>query len=109
MHHARTRSLTKYYGALPALREASFTARPGQILGYLGPNGSGKSPPSACWWVDGAHLGGRALAGAVESSATCPRIARRLGYVPEEPFLYTHLTRLNTSGSWAACETSTRA
>ena len=37
------RSLTKYYGALPALRDASFIARPGQILGYLGPNGSGKS------------------------------------------------------------------
>ena len=29
------RSLTKYYGALPALRDASFVARPGQILGYL--------------------------------------------------------------------------
>jgi ABC-2 type transport system ATP-binding protein len=37
------RSLTKYYGALPALRDASFVAKPGQILGYLGPNGSGKS------------------------------------------------------------------
>ncbi len=37
------RSLTKYYGPLPALRDASFIAKPGQILGYLGPNGSGKS------------------------------------------------------------------
>ena len=37
------RSLTKYYGPLPALRDVSFIARPGQILGYLGPNGSGKS------------------------------------------------------------------
>ena len=37
------RSLTRSYGALPALRDASFVARPGQILGYLGPNGSGKS------------------------------------------------------------------
>ena len=37
------RSLTKYYGALPALRDASFVAKPGQILGYLGPNGSGKA------------------------------------------------------------------
>lgn len=37
------RSLTKYYGPLAALRDASFIAKPGHILGYLWPNGSGKS------------------------------------------------------------------
>ncbi|MDP6579127.1 MAG: ATP-binding cassette domain-containing protein, partial [Vicinamibacterales bacterium] len=35
--------VTKYYGGLPAVRDVSFTARPGEVLGYLGPNGSGKS------------------------------------------------------------------
>ena len=86
------RSLTKYYGALPALRDASFVARPGQILGYLGPNGSGKSTTV------------RMLVGLMEPSsgdvlwqgksifADLPAYRRRLGYVPEEPFLYTHLT-----------------
>jgi len=86
------RSLTKYYGALPALRDASFVARPGQILGYLGPNGSGKSTTV------------RMLVGLMEPTAgevlwkgrsifeDLPNYRRRLGYVPEEPFLYTHLT-----------------
>lgn len=37
------RSLTKYYGPLAAVRDVTFTAHPGKILGYLGPNGSGKS------------------------------------------------------------------
>lgn len=32
-------SLTHSYGTTPALRGASFSARPGEILGYLGPNG----------------------------------------------------------------------
>jgi ABC-2 type transport system ATP-binding protein len=44
------RSLTKHYGPLPALRNVSFLARPGQILGYLGPNGSGKSTTVRMWW-----------------------------------------------------------
>jgi ABC-2 type transport system ATP-binding protein len=86
------RSLTKYYGPLPALRDASFIARPGQILGYLGPNGSGKSTTV------------RMLVGLMEPSSgdvlwkgrsifeDLPGYRKQLGYVPEEPFLYTHLT-----------------
>ena len=86
------RSLTKYYGPLPALRNVSFIARPGQILGYLGPNGSGKSTTV------------RMLVGLMEPSNgdvlwkgqsifdDLPAFRKQLGYVPEEPFLYTHLT-----------------
>ena len=37
------RSLTKYYHHTLAVRQVSFTLRPGEILGYLGPNGAGKS------------------------------------------------------------------
>jgi ABC-2 type transport system ATP-binding protein len=86
------RSLTKYYGPLPALRDVSFVARPGQILGYLGPNGSGKSTTV------------RMLVGLMEPSngdvlwkgrsifEDLPAYRKQLGYVPEEPFLYTHLT-----------------
>ena len=86
------RSLTKYYGQLPALRNVSFIARPGQILGYLGPNGSGKSTTL------------RMLVGLMEPSNgdvlwkgqsifdDLPAFRKQLGYVPEEPFLYTHLT-----------------
>ena len=37
------RSLTKYYSHTPAVKNVSFTIRPGEILGYLGPNGAGKS------------------------------------------------------------------
>lgn len=86
------RSLTKYYGHMPAVRQVSFAIRPGEILGYLGPNGAGKSTtvkmvigliePS-----DGDILfHGRPVA---EDPAA---FQRQLGYVPEEPHLYPHLS-----------------
>ena len=36
-------SLTKTYGAFTAVRDITFTARPGRVTGFLGPNGAGKS------------------------------------------------------------------
>ena len=86
------KNLTKRFRGLTAVDNVSFHIRPGEILGYLGPNGSGKSTtvkiitglldPS-----DGeVRLHGRTLVDdpiAFKSS---------LGYVPEEPYLYTHLS-----------------
>ena len=86
------RSLTKYYGALPALRDASFVARPGQILGYLGPNGSGKSTTVRMLVGLMEPTSGEVLWQGKSIFADLPAYRRRLGYVPEEPFLYTHLT-----------------
>jgi len=86
------RSLTKYYGALPALRNASFTAKPGQILGYLGPNGSGKSTTVRMLVGLMEPTSGQVLWQGRSIFENLPAYRQRLGYVPEEPFLYTHLT-----------------
>ena len=84
--------LTKRYDTTLALDRVSFSIRPSEILGYLGPNGSGKSTTINI--VTGlleqtsgtVSLGGYDLGNAPED------YKRRIGYVPEEPHLYTHLT-----------------
>jgi ABC-2 type transport system ATP-binding protein len=35
--------LTKHYGRVAAVRDLTFTVRPGVVTGFLGPNGAGKS------------------------------------------------------------------
>src|SRR5262245_60094711 len=86
------RNLTGRYGALTALRDASFTARPGQILGYLGPNGSGKSTTVRMLVGLQEPSAGDVLWQGSSIFADLAAYRRQLGYVPEEPHLYTHLT-----------------
>ena len=86
------RGLTKRYGAFLALDRVDFRVGRGEILGYLGPNGSGKSttvntvvgliePSAGSLWLDGRRMSDDPIA-----------CRRRIGYVPEEPHLYVHLT-----------------
>src|SRR5437773_7373009 len=86
------RALTKRYRGLLAVDNVSFTVNRGEVVGYLGPNGSGKSttvnivvgllePSSGAVSLDGLGQNEDPIA-----------YKRRIGYVPEEPYLYTHLT-----------------
>lgn len=86
------RALTKRYSGLLAVDQVSFTIHRGEILGYLGPNGSGKT--STINMIVGlveASDGSMYLDG-VNVEADPVTYKRRIGYVPEEPDLYTHLT-----------------
>ena len=86
------RGLTKRYGGLLALDRVDFVLHPGEIVGYLGPNGSGKS--TTVNMVVGLlepSAGTIALDG-LRSSDDPLAYKRRIGYVPEEPYLYAHLT-----------------
>jgi len=86
------RALTKRYPGVLAVDSVSFTALPGQVTGYLGPNGSGKS--TTVKMITGLlePTAGEILYRGRPIGADLIEYRRILGYVPEEPYLYPHLT-----------------
>ena len=84
--------LSKQYGNFSAVRNLSFSARPGEVLGLVGPNGAGKTTTLRC------------LAGIIPATAGTVRIAghdirsdpipakRALAFFPDEPRLFEYLT-----------------
>lgn len=84
--------LTKVYKGLRAVDEVSLKIGKGTIFGFLGPNGAGKTttikmmagilqPTSGEVWIDGLNL-----------SKEPTEVKRRMGIVPDRPFLYEKLT-----------------
>lgn len=86
------RSLTKFYGRVTAVRDVSFTIRPGGILGYLGPNGAGKSTTVKMLTGLIEPSSGQILYQGQSVYEDFTAFQRSIGYVPEEPHLYPHLS-----------------
>ncbi len=84
--------VSKKYGDLEAVKDLSLEIRAGEVFGFLGPNGAGKTTTIKM-------IGGllRPDAGAVhvcglDISRAPVEAKRRLGYIPDRPFLYEKLT-----------------
>jgi ABC-2 type transport system ATP-binding protein len=92
VNHIVIEHLSKSYGKVNALNDVSLTVKTGEVVGLLGPNGAGKStlmkivvgilrPTSGRVTVAGKDL--------VDEPASAKR---SVGYLPENPSLYTGLT-----------------
>src|ERR1044072_3881982 len=90
MHEVR--ALTKLYTGVPAVDHVSFTIQPGEILGYLGPNGAGKSTTVKMLTGLIEPTSGHILFRGEDIRSDLKSFQRRIGYVPEEPHLYPHLS-----------------
>ena len=75
----------------PRIEAVSFTARAGEITGYRGANSSGKS--TTMKMVTGLiePSSGEIMFGGRPIRDDLMAFRQRIGYVPEEPHLYTHL------------------
>jgi ABC-2 type transport system ATP-binding protein len=88
------RNLHKRYLGIPALDHVSFIARPGEVTGYLGANGSGKSTTMKLATGLIEPTSGEILFAGRPINDDPMGYRQRIGYVPEEPHLYTHLSGL---------------
>lgn len=84
--------LTKKYGHRVAVDHVSFRIDPGEIVGYLGPNGSGKSTTVKMLVGILRQTKGRILVDGRNIEENIVAFKTRVGYVPEEAVLYTHLS-----------------
>jgi ABC-2 type transport system ATP-binding protein len=86
------KSLTKWFGAIRAVSDVTFTVAAGEVLGYLGPNGSGKTTTVGMLTGLIEPSGGAVFFQGVDISADLVDYRRHVGYVPEEPHLYPYLS-----------------
>src|SRR5437660_1987295 len=84
--------LTRHYGAVVAIQDVSFEARPGEVLGLLGPNGSGKSTTVKILTGLLRQTSGSVELDGADAFADLEAYKTLLGYVPEEPHMYSYLT-----------------
>jgi ABC-type multidrug transport system ATPase subunit len=84
--------VSKLFSGIPAVDNVTFSARPGEVTGYLGPNGSGKSTTMRMITALIERSSGQILFDGKPIENDLARYKQRLGYVPEEPHLYTHLS-----------------
>jgi len=86
------RVVHKRYSSIPAVEGVSFTARAGEVTGYLGANGSGKS--TTMKMITGLidTTSGHIFFNGKPIHDDLIAFKRRMGYVPEEPYLYNHLS-----------------
>lgn len=92
------RNVRKSFSGILAVDNVSFEAHPGEITGYLGPNGSGKSTTMKMIAGLIEMTSGEILFDSVPIQRDPIAYRQRMGYVPEEPHLYSHLSGLEFLG-----------
>jgi len=96
--------LRKQYGDFTAVKDVSFTARPGEIFGLLGPNGAGKTTTIGCiaslLTPSSGHI--RVMGHDVVTDGMAAR--RSIGVVPQEIALYDDLSAHENLSYWAGAQ-----
>jgi ABC-2 type transport system ATP-binding protein len=84
--------LTKQYDRLTAVKDLSFSVRPGEIMGLVGPNGAGKTTTLRCaTGILPATHGSVRLCG-IDLASDPVGAKRHIAFIADEPRLFDYLT-----------------
>src|SRR6187200_232361 len=88
----RARDLSKFYGGKRALTNVSFEINDGETVGFLGLNGAGKTTALRVLACDLRPSAGTVDVGGVDAIAEPHEVRKRIGFLPENPPLYTDMS-----------------
>ena len=85
-------NLTKRYGKTRAVEELNLVVPDGELFGFIGPNGAGKT--TTIRMIGGllAPTSGRVLIDGSDIARDPVEVKRKIGLIPDRPFLYEKLT-----------------
>jgi ABC-2 type transport system ATP-binding protein len=87
----RASKLSKFYGGKRALGPVSFEISDGETVGFLGLNGAGKTTALRILACDLRPSSGTIEIGGVDAVADPHEVRKRVGFLPENPPLYTEM------------------
>jgi ABC-2 type transport system ATP-binding protein len=85
-------ALTKRYGDFAAVKNLSFSVRPGEVLGLVGPNGAGKTSTLRCLAGIIPPSGGKVTIAGHDLATDAVGAKRELAFFPDEPRLFEYLS-----------------
>lgn len=98
------RALSKRFGRIDAVRQVSFHARDGEILGLLGPNGAGKSTCLRMLYGVLSPDSGSACINGMDIRGATSAARAHLGVLPHAAGLYNNLTARENIGYFASLQ-----
>jgi ABC-2 type transport system ATP-binding protein len=86
------KNLTKRYGNTLAVNNISLSVAKGEIFGFIGPNGAGKTTTIRMMGGVLAPTEGSVIIDGINMADDPESVKRRIGFIPDRPFLYEKLT-----------------
>ena len=86
------KNLTKRFGDIVAVHRLNLSVSEGEIFGFIGPNGAGKTTTLRMMGGVLAPTGGSVLIDGIDMAEEPEKAKKRIGFIPDRPFLYEKLT-----------------
>jgi ABC-2 type transport system ATP-binding protein len=88
----RASNLSKFYGGKRALGPVSFEIKDGETVGFLGLNGAGKTTALRILACDLRPSSGVIEVGGVDAVSSPHEVRKKIGFLPENPPVYTDMS-----------------